>query len=99
MNEYISILISFILSGIGSSGSASNEAIIGGFLNALEIIKRKVECEKNKINLNEKNLMKYKISEKTLSERIKELNLINQEDEFVLDCTNKEKSEMREYIP
>ena len=99
VNEYISIFISFILSGIGSSGSASNEAIIGGFLNALEIIKRKVECEKNNITLNEKNLMKYKISEKTLSERIKELNLINQEDEFVLDCTNKEKSELKEYIP
>ena len=99
VNEYISIFISFILSGIGSSGSASNEAIIGGFLNALEIIKRKVECEKNNITLNEKNLMKYKISEKTLSERIKELNLISQEDEFVLDCTNKEKSELKEYIP
>ena len=99
LNEYISIFISFILSGIGSSGSVSNEAILGGFLNALEIIKRKVECEKNKINLNEKNLMKYKISEKTLSERIKELNLINQEDEFVLDCTNKQKSELQEYIP
>jgi len=99
VNEYISIFISFILSGIGSSGSASNEAVIGGFLNALEIIKRKVECEKNNITLNEKNLMKYKISEKTLSERIKELNLINQEDEFVLDCTNKEKSELKEYIP
>ena len=98
-NEYVSIFISFILSGIGSSGSASNEAIIGGFLNALEIIKRKVECEKNCINLNEKNLMKYKISEKTLAERIKELNLINQEDEFVLDCTNKQKSELKEYIP
>ena len=99
LNEYISIFISFILSGIGSSGSVSNEAILGGFLNALEIIKRKVECVKNKINLNEKNLMKYKISEKTLSERIKELNLINQEDEFVLDCTNKQKSELQEYIP
>ena len=43
--------------------------------------------------------MKYKISEKTLAERIKELNLINQEDEFVLDCTNKQKSELKEYIP
>ena len=98
-NEYISIFISFIISGIGSSGSASNEAIIGAFLNSLEIIKRKVECEKNNININEKNLMKLKISEKNLAERIKELNLINQEDEFVLDCTNKEKSELKEYIP
>ena len=98
-NEYISIFISFIISSIGSTGSASNEAIIGAFLNSLEIIKRKVECEKNNININEKNLMKLKISEKNLAERIKELNLINQEDEFVLDCTNKEKSELKEYIP
>ena len=55
--------------------------------------------ETQNINLNEKNLMKYKISEKSLAERIKELNLINQEDEFVLDCTNKEKSELKEYMP
>ena len=30
---------------------------------------------------------------------IKELNLGNQEDDFVLDCTNKEKSELKEYVP
>jgi hypothetical protein len=97
-NNYVSIFITFFVSGITSSG-ATDEAIIGSFLNALEIIKRKVECEKNNINLNEKNLMKYKISEKNLAERIKELNLINQEGDFVLDCTNKEKSELKEYIP
>ena len=97
-NNYVSIFITFFISGITSSG-ATDEAIIGGFLNALEILKRKVECEKNNINLNEKNLMKYKISEKNLAERIKELNLINQEGDFVLDCTNKEKSELKEYIP
>ena len=97
-NNYVSIFITFFISGITSRG-ATDEAIIGGFLNALEILKRKVECEKNNINLNEKNLMKYKISEKNLAERIKELNLINQEGDFVLDCTNKEKSELKEYIP
>ena len=69
-NNYVSIFITFFISGITSSG-ATDEAIIGGFLNALEILKRKVECEKNNINLNEKNLMKYKISEKNLAERIK----------------------------
>ena len=98
VSNYVSIFITFFISGITSSG-ATDEAIIGSFLNALEIIKRKVECEKNNINLNEKNLMKYKISEKNLAERIKELNLINQEGDFVLDCTNKEKSELKEYIP
>ena len=98
VNNYVSIFITFFISGITSSG-ATDEAIIGSFSNALEIIKRKFECEKNNINLNEKNLMKYKISEKNLAERIKELNLINQEGDFVLDCTNKEKSELKEYIP
>ena len=99
VNEYVSIFISFIISGVISSGSVSNEVIIGAFLNALEIVKRKLECEKNKINLSEKDLMKYKLSEKNLEERIKELNLESQEGDFVLDCTNKEKSELKEYVP
>jgi len=99
VNEYVSIFISFIISGVISSGGVSNEVIIGAFLNALEIVKRKLECEKNKINLSEKDLMKYKLSEKNLAERIKELNLESQEGDFVLDCTNKEKSELKEYVP
>ena len=99
VNEYVSIFISFIISGVISSGSVSNEVIIGAFLNALEIVKRKLECEKNKINLSEKDLMKFKLSEKNLAERIKELNLESQEGDFVLDCTNKEKSELKEYVP
>ena len=99
VNEYVSIFITFIISGVTSSGAVSNEVIIGAFLNALEIVKRKLECEKNKINLSEKELMKFKLSEKTLAERIKELNLKSQEGDFVLDCTNKEKSELKEYIP
>ena len=99
VNEYVSIFISFIISGVISGGGVSNEVIIGAFLNALEIVKRKLECEKNKINLSEKDLMKYKLSEKNLEERIKELNLESQEGDFVLDCTNKEKSELKEYVP
>ena len=99
VNEYVSIFISFIISGVLSSGSVSDEAIIGAFLNALEIVKRKLECEKNKINLSEKELMKYKLSEKNLAEKIKELNLESQEGDFVLDCTNKAKSELKEYVP
>ena len=43
--------------------------------------------------------MKFKLSEKTLAEKIKELALESQEDGFILDCTNKEKSELKEYIP
>jgi hypothetical protein len=93
------LFITFIISGVTSTGSTSNEVIIGAFLNALEIIKRKLECEKNNIILSEKELMKFKLSEKNLAERINELALSSQEDGFILDCTNKEKSELKEYVP
>ena len=100
VNDYVSMFITFIISELASNnGNISNEVIMSAFLNALEIVKRKVECEKNKINLTEKELMKFKLSEKNLADRIKELNLGNQEDGFILDCTNKEKSEMKEYVP
>ena len=99
VNNYVSIFVTFIISGVASTGSVSNEVIMGAFLNALELVKRNVECEKNNINLTEKELMKFKLSEKNLADRIQELNLGNQEDDFVLDCTNKEKSELKEYVP
>ena len=99
VNHYISLFITFIISGVTSTGSTSNEVIIGAFLNALEIIKRKLECEKNNIVLSEKELMKFKLSEKNLADRIKELALGSQEEGFILDCTNKEKSELKEYVP
>ena len=99
LNHYISLFITFIISGVTSTGSTSNEVIIGAFLNALEIIKRKLECEKNNIKLSEKELMKFKLSEKNLAERINELALGSAEDGFILDCTNKEKSELKEYVP
>ena len=99
INHYISLFITFIISGVTSTGSTSNEVVIGAFLNALEIIKRKLECEKNNIILSEKELMKFKLSEKSLADRIKELALSSQEDGFILDCTNKEKSELKEYVP
>ncbi len=99
VNHYISLFITFIISGVTSTGSTSNEVIVGALLNALEIVKRKLECEKNNIVLSEKELMKFKLSEKNLAERIKELALGSQENGFILDCTNKEKSELKEYVP
>ena len=99
MNEYVSMFISYIICGVASNGTVSDEVIIAAFLNGLEIIKRKLECEKNNITLTEKEMMKFKLSEKTLEEKIRELNLLSQEGDFVLDCTNKEKSELKEYVP
>ena len=46
MNEYVSMFISYIIYGIESNGTVSDEVIIVVFLNGLEIIKRKLECEK-----------------------------------------------------
>ena len=99
INNYVSTFISFIVNGVASCNSTSDEVVIGAFLNALEIIKVKLECQKNDIVFNEKSAIKMQLSEKTLAERIKELSLGNQESGFVLDCVNKEKSELKEYVP
>ena len=88
VNEYVSMFISYIICGVASNGTVSDEVIIAAFLNGLEIIKRKLECEKNNITLTEKEMMKFKLSEKTLEEKIRELNLLGQKRNFVLDCTN-----------
>ena len=59
INEYVSIFISFLISEIIRNEDISYQTIICAFLNSLTIIKRKLECEKNNINLSEKKLMEF----------------------------------------
>lgn len=77
----------------------STEIIYPSFLTALEIIKRKVECEKNGITtINEDQLYKVKINEKALQQELEKLATGNKEGGFVLDCTNKSKSSLKDYV-
>ena len=95
---YISLFIAFLLGGIASTKVITTELILTSFLNAIEIIKRKIECTKNHVVINENNIMKYRLSEKAIAEQIKKLTEGDQENGFILDCVNKEKSSLKDYV-
>ena len=95
---YISIFVAFLLGSIVYSKEITTEAILTSFLNAIEIIKRKVECTKNDVYMSENNIMKYRLSEKAISDQIKKLTAGDQENGFILDCVNKEKSSLKDYV-
>ncbi len=98
-NDYYSILASLAIQQICTNHGISTEIIYPSFLTALEIIKRKVECEKNKITtINEDQLYKVKINEKALQQELEKLATGNKEGGFVLDCTNKSKSSLKDYV-
>ena len=62
-NDYYSIFACLAAQDICSNHGVSTEAVYPSFLTALEIVKRKVECEKNGITtLNEDQIYKVKIS-------------------------------------
>ena len=98
-NDYYSILASLAAQQICINHGISTEIIYPSFLTALEIIKRKVECEKNGItSINEDQLYKVKINEKALQQELEKLATGNKEGGFVLDCTNKSKSSLKDYV-
>ena len=98
-NDYYSILASLAAHQICTNHGISTEIIYPSFLTALEIIKRKVECEKNGITtINEDQLYKVKINEKALQQELEKLATGNKEGGFVLDCTNKSKSSLKDYV-
>ena len=97
-DDYIFIFIAFLLGGIVVGKGITTESILTSFLNAIEIIKRKVECTKNNVKMSEENVMKFKLSEKAVAEEIKKLTAGDQESGFILDCVNKEKSSLKDYV-
>ena len=98
-NDYYSIFVCLAVNEISANNSVSNEVIYPTFLTCLEIIKRKVECEKNGItSINEDQLYKVKINEKALQQELQKLASDSKEGGFVLDCTNKSKSTLKDYV-
>ncbi len=98
-NDYYSILISNIVinCAANSPNCMSSEIIYPGFLIALEIIKKKLECEKNNLEQDE-SIYKVKISDKIISKDLEKFASGGKENGFVLDCTNKKKSTMKNYV-
>ena len=74
-NDYYSILISTIATNCGATAPncQSTEVIYPAFLIALEIIKKKLEIEKNNLEEDE-SIYKVKLSEKTILKDLEKFN-------------------------
>ena len=98
-NYYISLMLSFILGAIIDNNATDIETFFKGYMTGLEVIKRKFELEKNNINVKDNDYMNVKISDIDIDIKVKTLAFTGQENGFILDCTNKGKSELKDYVP
>ena len=64
-----------------------------------KLSKKKLELEKNNLDINEDDYIKGQMSEYGVDIKIKTLEFTGQENGFILDCTNKVKSELKDYVP
>ena len=98
-NDYFSVFVSSIIINCASSapGCQSTEVIYPSFLISLEVIKKKLECEKNGLIMDD-NIYKVKLDEKIIMKNLQIFSSGGRENGFVLDCTNKEKSAMKDYV-
>ena len=75
------------------------EIVYPSYLIGVELVKRKIECMKNKMAIpNEDAFYKVKINLKALSKELEKFAEDDKESGFILDCTNKNKSTKKEYV-
>ena len=98
-NDYYSVFISSIIIHCASYAPScqSTDVIYPSFLISLEVIKKKIEFEKNDLEVDE-NIYKVKLDEKIIKKNLQIFSSGGKESGFVLDCTNKEKSTMKDYV-
>ena len=98
-NDYYSILLSSIIihCAVCAPNWQSTDVIYPGFLISLEVIKKKLECEKNHL-IPDDNIYKVKIDEKILEKNLEIFASGGRENGFVLDCINRQKSKMKDYV-
>ena len=98
-NDYYSILLSSIIihCAVCAPNCQSTDVIYPGFLISLEVIKKKLECEKNHL-IPDDNIYKVKIDEKILEKNLEIFASGGRENGFVLDCINRQKSKMKDYV-
>ena len=98
-NYYIALILSYILGTIIENHSTSIETLFKGYASGLEAIKKKLELQKNNLDIKEDDYMKGEMGNNEVDIKIKTLQYTGQENGFILDCTNKVKSEMKDYVP
>ena len=102
-NNFYSLFLSNIVTTISHApkNSAINSMIVyPAYLIGVDLIKKKIEYIKNDIKIKEFDDKFYKIKKnnKIISRELDKLSKEEKEEKFLLDCTNKLKSNKKEYI-
>jgi hypothetical protein len=98
-DQFYSIFCSLMIGAVSDPSKCFEEEIKVGFINALDIIKKELECSKTNIAFNEKRLINYKVLKQNNKFNRTNCSLKGKENGFVLDCMNKEKSKLKAYLP
>ena len=102
-NNFYSLFLSNIVISISQApknSSINSKIVYPAYLTGVDLIKKKIECIKNDIKINEFDDKFYKIKKniKFISKELEKLSKEEKEEKFLLDCTNKLKSNKKEYI-
>jgi hypothetical protein len=98
-DSYYSIFNALMLGAISSSSKNFDEELNKAFASALTIAKKKLECDKNNIQFNATKLINFNKIKNGNKKNLQNIAQKGREDGFVLDCMNKEKSAIKEYLP
>ena len=104
-NDFYSMFLSEMVIAISHSPhdkglSIGPNIIYPAYLTGMDLIKKKIECIKNGINIPDNDDKFYKIKKhpKIISQELEKLAKGEKEGKFLLDCTNKLTSHKKEYI-
>ena len=97
-DEFYSIFCSLMIGAVSDPTKSFEEEIKVGFINALDIIKKELECSKTNISFNEGRLINFKSLKQNSRFNRTNCSLKGKENGFVLDCMNKEKSKLKPYL-
>ena len=102
-NDFYSLFLSELVISISRNSnylSISPLIIYPSYLTGMDLIKKKIECIKNGVKIDENDEKFYKIKKhpKIISQELDKITKGEKEGKFLLDCTNKITSNKKEYI-
>ena len=101
ISEFYSLFLSEMVISMGNSAPkcTTPEAVIPPFLTGVELVKRKLELLRNKIEIeDEESFYKIKRNSKVIAKQLAKLSQGQKEGKFKLDCTNLITSNKKEYV-
>lgn len=98
-DSYYNVFNTLMLAAYSSSSKNLGEELNKAFTSALTIVKKELECDKNNIKFNATKLINFNNIKNGNKKNFKNLAQKGREEGFVLDCMNKDKSAIKEYLP